>query len=275
MAAPPVVLSIGGFDPSSGAGVTADIKTAAAHGCYAVAAITALTVQSTQGVSVVEPVRPGLVADTLEKLADDLPIAAVRLGMLGSGAVAEVVADFLEARRLPNIVLDPVLRSTSGADLIEPAGVEVLRRRLLTVSHVVTPNLYEAATLAGAPPTTVESRWEEILPRLRILAWTLHDLGSQAVVITGGHLEEPFDLLSYYEAGRRKEEVFAGKRIESRSTHGTGCAFACAIACNLALGRELPMAVKEAKAFVRRAIESARHLGHGAGPLNLLAPFQR
>ncbi len=185
MSAPPVILSIAGFDPSSGAGVTADIKTAAALGCYAVTCVTAMTVQSTQGVAALEAIRPGLVTDTLDALADDLPIAAVRLGMMGSAEVARAVADFLEARKLPNVVLDPVIRSTSGASLVDPAGLEVLRRRLIRLSDVITPNLAEAATLVGASPISVESRWEELLPRLRILAWTLHDLGSRAVIITG------------------------------------------------------------------------------------------
>lgn len=268
MDAPPIVLSIAGYDPSSGAGVTADIKTAVALGCYAVTCITALTVQSTREVVSVEPLSSLRVAETLNVLADDLPIAAVRLGMMGSVAVATAVADFLEARQLPNVVLDPVLRSTSGTSLLELAGLEVLRHRLLPLSHVITPNVEEAATLAGAAPTSVESRWEEILPRLRILAWTLHDLGSPGVVITGGHLEQPYDLLSYQDGDSRKEAVFASERIESRSTHGTGCAFATALACGLALGHDLPTATEEAKGFVRSAIEGAYALGHGTGPIN-------
>jgi hydroxymethylpyrimidine/phosphomethylpyrimidine kinase len=275
MSPPPVVLSIAGFDPSSGAGVTADIKTAAALGCYAVTCVTAMTVQSTQGVAAFEAIRPGLVTETLDALADDLPIAAVRLGMLGSAEVARAVADFLEARKLPNVVLDPVIRSTSGASLVDPAGLEVLRRRLIRLSDVITPNLAEAATLVGASPISVESRWEELLPRLRILAWTLHDLGSRAVIITGGHLEEPYDLLSYQDGAQRKEAIFPGKRIESCSTHGTGCAFAMAIACGLASGADLPTAVTNAKAYVRSAIEGAYQLGKGIGPINHQAASSR
>src|SRR6516164_7340242 len=121
MPPPPVVLSIAGYDPSSGAGITADIKTAAAFGCYAITCITALTVQSTQGVFAVEPVRPEIVRETLSRLRQDFKIAAVRIGMLGSGEVAGTVADFLERERLPNVVLDPVIRSSSGADLIDQA----------------------------------------------------------------------------------------------------------------------------------------------------------
>ncbi len=270
MNVPPVILSIAGHDPSSGAGATADIKTAAAFGCYAVTCLTALTVQTTQGVAAVEMIKPSLVSATLQSLADDFPIAAIRIGMTGLGEIVDVIADFLQKRRFHNIILDPVIRSSSGARLLDDAGVEVLRRRLLPLCDVVTPNLDEAATLAETPPTSVESRWEEILPRLRIMAWTLHDMGSRAVVITGGHLEEPYDFLSYHEAGQRKEEVFPGQHIESRSTHGTGCAFATAIACGLAQGRHLPAAIREAKGFVRSAIEAAYPLGHGTGPVNHL-----
>src|ERR1039457_3476372 len=188
MGRPSVILSIAGYDPISGAGITADIKTAATQNCYAVTCITALTVQSTQGVFGIQPMDPELAARALATLADDLEIAAVRLGMLGSGEVATAVADFLEGRRLPNIVLDPVIRSSSGAILLDEPGQEVLRKRLLPLCDVITPNVNEAATLAGAEPVATDSPWEEVLPRLRAMAWRLRELGSRAVVITGGPL---------------------------------------------------------------------------------------
>ena len=131
---PPVVLTIAGFDPGSGAGVTADIKTIAAHGCYGVACITALTVQSTAGVRRVEAVDAGLVAETLAELASDLEIAAVHIGMLGSGKVVRAVADFLAAHKMPNVVLDPILKSSSGTDLVDAAGVRVLIEKLLPLA---------------------------------------------------------------------------------------------------------------------------------------------
>src|SRR5712671_4358017 len=157
---PLVVLTIAGFDPSSGAGVTADIKTIAAHGCYGVACITALTVQSTAGVRRVEPVDPGIVRETLEELASDIELSAVRIGMLGSGKVAKVVADFLDSRsgksRLPNVVLDPILRSSSGAELLDGAGVRLLVEQLLPLADVVTPNVDEAAAMTGLRVTDLE-----------------------------------------------------------------------------------------------------------------------
>jgi hydroxymethylpyrimidine/phosphomethylpyrimidine kinase len=268
MNVPPVVLSVAGFDPSSGAGTTADIKTAAAHGCYAVTCITALTVQSTQGVFQVRPVEAEIVGRTLQALADDVEIAAVRLGMLGSGAVAGVVADFLQARALPNVVLDPLLRSSSGAALLDEPGCEVLRRRLLPLCHVATPNVDEAVELAGTGPGPIEGSWEEVFPRLQVMAARLRDLGCPAVVITGGHRAEANDYLSYREAGQLKEKIFPGQRLSSPSTHGTGCAFATALACQLAQGHRLPEAVQAAKDYVRRAIAAAYPLGKGIGPLN-------
>jgi hydroxymethylpyrimidine/phosphomethylpyrimidine kinase len=268
MSWPSVILSIAGYDPVSGAGITADIKTAAAQNCYAVTCITALTVQSTQGVFGVQPASPELVTRTLATLAEDLQIAAVRVGMLGSGEVAAAIANFIEERRLPNIVLDPVLRSSSGAVLLDEPGQEVLLRRLLPLADVITPNVDEAAALAGAQPVATNAPWEEALPRLRAMAVKLRELGSRAVVITGGHLQPANDYLLYGSAGSVREEVFPGVHLESRSTHGTGCAFATALACQLARGNTLPEAVRAAKEYVRKAIAASYPLGKGSGPIN-------
>ncbi len=268
MSRPSVILSIAGYDPISGAGITADIKTAAAQNCYAVTCITAVTVQSTQGVFGVQPLDPELVARTLAALADDLEIAAVRVGMLGSGEVAAAVADFLEEWRLPNIVLDPVIRSSSGAILLDGPGQEVLVKRLMPLADVITPNVDEAAALAGAEPVAADAPWEELLPRLRAMAVKLRELGNRAVVITGGHLQPANDYLLYEKAGSVMEEVFPGMHLESSSTHGTGCAFATAMACQLARGNTLPQAVRAAKEYVRKAIAASYPLGRGRGPIN-------
>ena len=258
----PVVLTIAGFDPSSGAGVTADIKTIAAHGCYGVACVTALTVQSTQGVRRVEPVRPAVVLETLQELASDVEVGAVHIGMLGTGRVAAVVTDFLIAKGLPNLVLDPILKSSSGADLLDRSGKRILVKRLFPTATVVTPNAAEASALTGRPVTSPDE--------MRAAAAKLHEMGAAAVVITGGDLERALDLLSF--KGRRgiEQEVFKSERIESGSTHGTGCAFATAIACHLALGRGLPEAVLLAKAYVSAAISNAQEVGRGTGPVHHL-----
>jgi hydroxymethylpyrimidine/phosphomethylpyrimidine kinase len=265
---PPVVLTIAGFDPSSGAGVTADIKTIAAHGCYGVACITAMTVQSTGGVRRVEAVEAALVTQTLEELASDVQIAAVRIGMLGSAKVARAVAEFLGSGKaglpgkLPNVVLDPILKSSSGAELLDAAGTRLLIEKLIPLADVITPNVDEAAVLTGLKVTDLDE--------MRAAAAKLHRMGSAAVVITGGHLEKAIDLLSFTTKGRIEEEVFKAERQRSTSTHGTGCAFATAMACHLALGRGLAEAALLAKTYVSSAIAAGHPLGHGTSPVHHL-----
>ena len=225
---PPVVLTIAGFDPGSGAGITADIKTIAAHGCYGVACITALTVQSTGGVRRVEAVDAALVTETLAELASDVEIAAVHLGMLGSGKVVRAVADFLALQELPNVVLDPIFKSSSGADLLDAAAARLLTEKLIPLATVVTPNVDEASALTGLPVTDPE--------QMRAAARKIHEMGASAVVVTGGHLEKAIDLLSFTSSRGIQQELFKSARLKSNSTHGTGCAFATAVACHLASG---------------------------------------
>ena len=272
---PPVILTIAGFDPSSGAGITADVKTIAAHGCYGVACITALTVQSTSGVRRVEPIDPALITDTLEELDADLDIAAVHIGMLGSSGVVKAVADFLETAekggntsakrhraRLSNIVLDPILKSSSGADLLDSPGTRLLIERLIPLSDVITPNTDEACALTGLKVNDLET--------MREAAAKLHQMGASAVVITGGDLEKAIDLLSYSSNKGTQQEVFKAERQRSTSTHGTGCAFATSMACHLALDRGLAEATLLSKTYVGAAIANAQMLGKGTGPVHHL-----
>jgi hydroxymethylpyrimidine/phosphomethylpyrimidine kinase len=260
---PPVVLTIAGFDPSSGAGVTADIKTIAAHGCYGVACITALTVQSTKGVSRVEVLGHELIKQTLQDLNNDLKIEAVKIGMLGSGKVVAAVADFLATCKLPNVVLDPILKASSGADLLDTSGTRLLAQRLLPLATVVTPNVDEAASLTGVSAATPDE--------MKQAALKFHDMGAHNVVITGGHLDTATDLLGFLTSKKSFEfEIFKAERQRSNSTHGTGCAFATAMACHLALGRGLPESVLLAKAYVGAAIANAHPVGKGTGPVHHL-----
>lgn len=259
---PPVVLTIAGFDPSSGAGITADIKTIAAHECFGFSCVTALTVQSTQGVRRVEGVDPKIIAETLDALASDVVVEAVHIGMLGNGQVVEVVADFLSRTKLPHVVLDPVLKSSSGADLLDVAGTRLLIERLIPLAELVTPNLDEASVLTGTAVTNLD--------QMREAAGRLHALGAANVVVTGGHLEKAIDLLSFTTSRGVEQEVFKADLLRSNSTHGTGCAFATALACHLALGRGLPEAVLLSKVYVSAAIANAYPLGKGVGPLNHL-----
>jgi hydroxymethylpyrimidine/phosphomethylpyrimidine kinase len=298
---PPIVLTIAGFDPTSGAGITADIKTIAAHGCYGVACITAMTVQSTAGVKRVEATDPALLSDTLEELAADLDIAAVHIGMLASAKVVKAVADFLSRppgsrpldrttndrpanrpgkARLPNIVLDPILKSSSGADLLDAAGTGLMIERLLPLADVITPNVDEAAAITGLKVTDLDE--------MKAAAAKLHQMGASALVITGGHLDKAIDLLSFIRQGEEEkngapdassegnapsppeQEVFKAERQRSNSTHGTGCAFATAMACHLALDRGLAEAALLAKTYVTAAIANGHPLGRGTGPVHHL-----
>ncbi|HXZ31844.1 MAG TPA: bifunctional hydroxymethylpyrimidine kinase/phosphomethylpyrimidine kinase [Terriglobales bacterium] len=259
---PPVVLSIAGFDPSSGAGVTADIKTIAAHGCYGVGCITALTVQSTAGVRRVEAVSPDIVTRTLKELDSDVEIAGIRIGMLASARVVKAVVEFLANRKAENVVLDPIFKSSSGADLLDAAGARLLAEKLLPLATVVTPNVDEASALTGLAVRNLD--------QMRAAAHKLHELGSPAVVITGGHLEKAIDLLSFVTRRGTEQEVFKSARLRSNSTHGTGCAFATSVACHLALGRGLPEAVLLAKAYVTATISNAHPIGRGTGPIHHL-----
>ena len=272
--APPVVLTIAGFDPSSGAGITADIKVIAAQECYGIACITGLTVQSTEGVRRVHAVDPEVIAATLDTLVSDFAIGAVHIGMLANEQVVRTVADFLDRTRLPHVVLDPILKSSSGAELLNPAGTRVMIERLFPLAELITPNLDEAAALAGtedasaaqpAAPTIGAS-----VDSMREAARRLHSLGAANVVVTGGHLEKAIDLLSFTTAQGIEQEVFKAERQRSTSTHGTGCAFATALACHLAHGRGLPEAVLLSKVYISAAIANAYPLGHGAGPLHHL-----
>jgi hydroxymethylpyrimidine/phosphomethylpyrimidine kinase len=259
----PVVLTIAGFDPCAGAGIAADLKTFAAHNCYGVAAITALTVQNTQTVTRVYPVQEVKLKESLEALLEDGRIAAIKVGMLGNGANAEVVREFLAGNPLLPAVVDPVLRSAAGNELLDAGGFEILQHGLLRVATVVTPNLYEAAALTGLKVENIED--------MKTAARKLVELGARAVVVTGGHLEKPVDI--YCDGAAC--ETFSGDRVKPDNTHGTGCTFSSAIAAQLALGRQLREAVVLAKAYVTEAIRKAFPVGPGRLPLHHLYRMQQ
>jgi len=258
-----VVLTIAGFDPSSGAGITADLKTFAAHYCYGVAAITALTVQNTQGASALHPIEASLLKQSVNSLLADERVKAVKIGMLGNRANAEVVREVLDANLSLPAVLDPVVRSASGLDLVDAAGLDYLREHLLSRVRLVTPNLDEAAALTGLKVENMES--------MKAAARKLIEMGARAVVVTGGHLEKAIDV--YFDG--TELESFVGDRVKPDNTHGTGCTFSSAIAANLALGRQLRDAVVLAKAYVTEAIRKAYPVGPGRLPLNHLFRMQQ
>ena len=252
----PVVLSIAGHDPSSGAGITADVKTMAANGCYGVTCITALTVQSTRGVKRIDPVEGRIITETLEHLMDDMEIAAVKIGMLGSAEAAKSVAAFLKRYYLRHVVLDPIIRASSGAELITRDGLQVMKDRILGRVAVITPNIDEAAALTGLTVTNMDE--------MQLAAQRLHEMGVRNVVITGGHLDPPHDLVSRED---RRSTVLEGIKVSGQSTHGTGCAFSTALACSLAKGNDLLTAAKAAKHYVENALRKALPIGKGVGPV--------
>ncbi|HTW48481.1 MAG TPA: bifunctional hydroxymethylpyrimidine kinase/phosphomethylpyrimidine kinase [Acidobacteriaceae bacterium] len=254
-----VALTIAGFDPSSGAGVTADLKVFEKHGIYGVSAITALTIQSTQGVRSVEPVSGRVLRETLECLAEDLPLAGVKIGMLGSAEAVREVASFLTRAGIPRdrVVLDPVLVSSSGAALLEPKGIQTLKINLLPVVGWVTPNMGELGALTGSD-AYLHSDIPDEAGRVAALAAGLN------VVVTGGHIWPPDDFLLMADGAAT---WFPGSRIDTNSTHGTGCVFSSALLCRLLAGDDPPKAVRGAKNFVRRALKTAVPLGKGKGPV--------
>jgi hydroxymethylpyrimidine/phosphomethylpyrimidine kinase len=270
----PVALTIAGFDPGSGAGITADLKTFSAHGIYGVACISAMTVQSTLGVRAVEPLPATLVRQTLECLAGDVGLSGVKIGMLGSSAVAREVSAFLGAQlgAIPRerIVLDPVLRSTSGTPLIDREGVDVLREELLRRVGWITPNVEELALLAGGDLVGRE-QVPAAAARLQAMAARLGNDGLN-VVVTGGHLSRPDDFLL---AASGEQGWLAGEKIITNATHGTGCAFSSALLCGLISGRSPLGAAAAAKAYVTEALRSAYPVGKGKGPMNHLFPFDQ
>ena len=263
------VVTIAGFDPSSGAGATADLAVIAAHGHFGTACITALTVQSTLGVRTSQAISSELVRATLECLEDDLPADGIKIGMLATAPIVEVVGHFIKllrsrGRSVP-IVLDPVLQSSSGRELLDPEGLLAMRQNLLSLVDWVTPNLSELAILSGL---TVRSK-EEMQAGANKLREHYPSLG---VVVKGGHLSETADDLVLTPQG--DATWLEGDRIVSQATHGTGCAFSSAMVCELIAGHLAIEAAQRAKKYVRYAIQHAEPLGKGYGPTNLYWPMR-
>jgi hydroxymethylpyrimidine kinase/phosphomethylpyrimidine kinase len=254
--APPILLTIAGFDPSCGGGVAADLKTFAAYGCYGVAAITSLTVQNTQGVEAVHNTPSAELREQLEILVKDCEIAAVKIGMLGNRGNAVVVSEFLDAQKFAHVVHDPVMRSSSDSELLDAVGIKYLATELLKRSSVITPNVQEAEILTGL---TIQDVGD-----MEAAARKLVEMGAHAVIVKGGHMEKAVDVLF----DGNEMHLLSGERVKLEHTHGTGCTFASAIAAQLAVGRPLLEATTLAKAYVMKAIERAYPVGKGRLPLD-------
>jgi hydroxymethylpyrimidine/phosphomethylpyrimidine kinase len=254
----PVVLTIAGSDSGAGAGIQADLKTFAALGVYGVSVVTAITAQNTVGVRAVQEIDPDVIAAQLDAVAEDFSIAALKTGMLSSAAIIDTVVAGLERHALRPLVLDPVMIAKSGDRLLREDAVETLRRALLPLADVVTPNIPEAEVLAGI---TIRTHADRVAAGRAIIR-----LGAHAVVIKGGHSDDdPIVDLLIDDDGVHE---FRAARIPTRSTHGTGCTFSSAIAAGLGRGGDLATAVGEARAYLSSALAQAPGLGHGHGPLN-------
>ncbi len=254
------VLTVAGSDSSGGAGIQADIKTIAAHHLFAQSAITALTVQNTTGVFDVMEVPPEVVAAQIEVVFDDIRPDAVKVGMVSSPRIVQAIAASLQACEARNIVVDPVMVATSGADLAGDEAVMALKEALIPLASVITPNRLEAEVLSGLPI--------EDAPGQERAAVAIAAQCGVPVLVKGGHnVEDANDVLAYPDGSI---QWFEGRRICNPNTHGTGCTLSSAIACGLAQGESLASAIASAKAYLEGALAAQLDLGRGAGPLDHL-----
>jgi hydroxymethylpyrimidine/phosphomethylpyrimidine kinase len=257
-----VVLTIAGSDSGGGAGIQADLRTFAAHGVHGTSAITAVTAQNSVAVLDWVALAPRMVVAQIEAVASDMPLAAVKTGMLATAEIVSAVADAIDRLRLPLVVVDPVMVAKSGDRLLDADAETVYRNRLLPLATVVTPNLPETEALIGRPVRT--------LAEMREAARAVQAMGPRAVVVKGGHLEG--DAVDVFFDGSRLEELPA-PRIATANTHGTGCTYSAAIAARLALGDPLLEAVRAAKAYLTEAIRRSYSVGRGHGPVDHLHPL--
>lgn len=249
-------LSIAGSDSSGGAGIQADLKTMTAHRVYGMTVITALTAQNTTGVFGVLEASPEFVAKQIDAVFTDIVPDAVKIGMVSSRAIISVIAERLRFYNAKNLVVDPVMISTSGSRLLEDAAISTLKSELLPLADVITPNIPEAECLCGFPIRNAQDmeRAAQVIGQM-----------TRSVLIKGGHMEGNADDLLYHEG---RMHWFLGMKIENPNTHGTGCTLSSAIACNLAEGMDLVTSIEAAKAYVTGALSSGLDLGEGSGPLD-------
>jgi hydroxymethylpyrimidine/phosphomethylpyrimidine kinase len=252
------VLTIAGSDSGGGAGIQADIKAMSANGVFAMSVITAITAQNTEEVTEVFELPTSIIEAQIDAVFDDFEVAAVKIGMLSSADIVRTVARMLKPQSVVNLVVDPVMVSKSGQTLLKPDAVEALKRELIPMALVITPNVYEAEQLSGMP---IKS-----LADARQAAKALYKMGCKHVLIKGGHLiaERGTDIL--YDG--KFFNIFKGDFIDTPHTHGTGCTYASAIAAQLARGKTLPDAIQTAKTYLTEAIRHGLAIGHGKGPTN-------
>lgn len=258
-----IALTIAGSDSSGGAGVQADIKTFSAFRIYSTSVITVMTAQNTQGIEETYPLPPSFVARQIDAVCEDVKIDGVKIGMLYSSEIIEVVWDRLNFWKIPIVVLDPLMIAKDGSLLLQKSAIEILISKLFPLATLVTPNLLEAERISGY---SIHSEKD-----MELAAKAMYQLGCKAVLIKGGHMEgDPVDL--YFDG--KRVLCFSGIRIRKESVHGTGCTFSSAILSGLILGKSMEKAIPWAKKYVSRAIDTGVACGHGAWVLNhFVDPF--
>ena len=256
------VLTIAGSDSGGGAGIQADIKTISAMGCYASSAITAVTVQNTLGVQAVHPIPLDILEGQIDAILSDIGADAIKIGMLHSTKVVNLVAEMIEKYEIRNVVLDPVMVSTSGHKLIEDDAIESIKNRLIPLSRVITPNIPEAEILSGCKISSYQD-FEQIAKKLSFNK-------SVSVLLKAGHLDNDCLVDYFYNIEDDTITLLPSKRVKTRNTHGTGCTLSSAFASALAKGEDLTAASKSAKKYIEQAIVSGAEyeIGHGHGPVN-------
>lgn len=255
----PIALTIAGSDSGGGAGIQADLKAMEAQGVFATSALAAITAQNTETVAEAHTLSPSLVAAQIDAVAEDMEVRAAKTGMLSAPDVIAVVADRVQAHDLFPFVVDPVMISKTGFQLLQEDAIGTLVDELLPLATVITPNVHEASHLTGLEIETVDD--------LYATAKQLHEKGPDAVLVKGGHLADEEDAVDVLVDGDGSE-TFSAPRIDTPHTHGTGCTYASAIAANLAKGYDLRAAIDRAKRYVTGAIRNALPIGHGHGPTN-------
>lgn len=256
------VLTIAGSDSGGGAGIQADIKAISAMGCYASSAITAVTVQNTLGVQAVHPMPLDILEGQIDAILSDIGADAIKIGMLHSTKVVNLVAEMIEKYGIRNVVLDPVMVSTSGHKLIEDDAIESIKNRLIPLSRVITPNIPEAEILSGCKISS-DQDFEQIAKKLSFNK-------SVSVLLKAGHLDNDCLVDYFYNVEDNTITLLPSKRVQTKNTHGTGCTLSSAFASALARGEDLTLAAKSAKKYIEQAIVSGAEyeIGHGHGPVN-------
>lgn len=259
----PIAWTVAGSDSGGGAGIQVDLKVMSAFGVHGCSVITALTAQNSCGVQALEPVSGAMLRAQFQALEADLPPVVIKTGMLGRAKTCDILADFLESRRTdqaPFLVCDPVLKSTSGSDLLDPEALDILIHRIFPKVGVLTPNLPEVGKLIGTDFQTLEVAAERVLA-----------LGVQSVLIKGGHAEGA-ECRDYWTDGKQSLWL-SSPRIETKASHGTGCILSSAMASAIALGQEIPEAIITAKTFLNQCLKSPANVGAGHGPMQIM-PFR-